>query len=254
MVMRFESGQVIPKNVLDALRYLGKVGVMGNKTWNEFFSRGGVRWKQKQLLKLSKKKLIVPHSCERLSKSWVLSDTSKVLLTKLKWPCVTPVPSLYVDHDEIVANGIMRLERAGICNRWTTERELKMVNSHDYIVHKNKEGDVKFPDAIIRIMHKGKERTFAIEYERNGKSLGRYRSILWQYSTLTSISLVLFVVENDVIKKRILQASKYIGSSLLAGKLAFMDVDEWEKNLLSASIDLGDRSISFNEIDSKKFA
>ncbi len=253
MTIRYRGGQPMPKNVQEALRYVGKVGMITRGTWYRYFGRGKMRWQQDQLLSLIKNNVLKKHSCARLEETWVLTESSIELLKKLGWPCVLPIPPQFIDHDEVVANSILTLERNQICQMWLTERELKTLKHRKYIVD-DKDNEVKYPDAVFDLIFKGDPMTFALEYERTGKSFSRYRSILNQYRKLDSVSLVLYVVESDTIKKTIQSVMKFIGDAVLVKKIAFIDAHEWKINPLKAQIQLRSKVITFDEIAASKTA
>jgi hypothetical protein len=90
----------------------------------------------------------------------------------------------------------------------------------------------------------------ALEYERTGKTVPRYRRILWSYNKLNRFSMVLFIVENDVLRKRIKSSLKHLGRVALIEKIGFVDAIEWQKNPLSATIELATTKTSFAKLSS----
>ena len=251
MIIRYPSGQVIPQNVQEALRYLGKVGFLSRTTWYDFFGKGKTRWQQDQLLYLVKREVLKPHSCSRLDGTWVLTESSIKLLEKLNWSCVQPIPPQYIEHDEVIANSLLTLERTKVCHEWYTERELRTLNFKKYVVQ-NKDNETKYPDAILEITFQSKPMTFALEYERTGKTSARYRSILYQYSKMSSVSLVVYIVESEAIKNRMQSAIKFLGNDEVLRKIAFVDAKEWKTNPLTATIQMRSKTITFEEIGSRK--
>jgi len=243
----YKGGHSVPENVMDALKYIGKVGVMSRETWNQCFSKGTLRWKRKQLQHLVERKIVRAHTCGSVENAFVIADHGATILKKMNWPLIQPIPPQYIIHDETVAKAIIELERKGFCQRWFTERELKSLNSQEYLIQ-NINNETKYPDAILKMMIREKPRTVAIEYERTGKALSRYRSILWQYNGINNISMILYVVEDNTIKKRIKTALKYQGETAVSERLAFVNVNEWILNPLSAPIELKSSITSFNKL------
>lgn len=247
MIAKYKGGRSIPDNVLAALRYIGKVGVMTKTSWNELFSHGGDRWKRKQLFHLINRGLIQVHSCGSVDQAYVLTSYGEDLVSELKLNCVIPIPPQFIKHDETVAVSLIKLERLGLCQNWFTERELKSLQLKEYMVQ-NKDGEFKYPDAIFKIMIQGKLRTVALEYERTGKSFARYRSILWQYNGINNISMILYIVENQVIKSRIKKSLKFLGNAGLLERIAFMDADKWKADPARAEIELKSKLTSFENL------
>lgn len=171
----------------------------------------------------------------------------------MKLTSVHPIPPQFVEHDEVVANGILKLEDAGICHKWLTERELKMFNLNEYLIQK-KDNETKYPDAVLKINIQGGLKTFAVEYERTGKATSRYRTILWNYSSMKSVAVILYIVENDSIKKRIKSALRFVGKPELNQRLAFVDAQAWKENPLTAPIQLRGEVIAFEEFGPRKIS
>ncbi len=103
-------------------------------------------------------------------------------------------------------------------------------------------------------MIKGKPCTIAIEYERTGKTISRYRSILWQYNGIKNVTMVLYIVENETIKKRIKNALKFQGNTQILERLAFIDADDWKSDPLNSGIELRSKVTSFEKLCLKNAA
>ena len=252
MSIRYTNGKPISKKILDCLRYLSKVGVMERKTWYEYFATGSKRWKQKQLKHLLMLKLIKEHTSQ-LGDHFVLGDAGIEIVKALKWPFVSPALPRQFKHDETVARGLWKLQTASLCNGWLSEKELMSGVYKEFLI-KEGEGQTKYPDAVFKILARDKYRTVALEYERNGKSSHRYRSILWSYNSITSVSLILFIVEDETIKKRIKAALRALGSIQLVERLAFMSAKEWIEDPLRATIELRSKNTSFEKLQDKEAA
>jgi hypothetical protein len=252
MSIRYTNGKPISRKVIGCLQYLSKVGVMGRETWYEHFGIGSKRWMQKQLKQLLALKMIKEHSSQ-LGDHFVLGDEGIEIIKELKWTFVSPVQPRQFRHDEIVARGLWKLQSQSLCNEWLSEKEL-MTGIHKEFLIKEGEGQSKYPDAIFKVLIRDKYRTVALEYERTGKSSHRYRTILWSYNYITSVSLVLFIVEDETIKKRIKAALRALGSVQLVERLAFMSAKEWIDNPLRAAIELRSKNTSFENLQGKEAA
>ncbi len=247
MDLFYKGGQPIPKNVLEAMKYISKVGVITRPTWYHFFAQGNLQWKRDQLLNLVRRDVLKPHTCNSIGEAWVLTDWSINLLKTQGLSCVRPVPPQFIEHDEVVGRSLLILKRSGACQDWLTERELKMLNSQEFVVQK-KEYEKKYPDAVFRMNHRKELWTFAVEYERTGKSSHRYRSILWQYADIQGISMVLYITEDNSIKKRIESALKFIGKKELTSRIVFIDALEWKRDPMTAEIKRLGKTISFKQL------
>lgn len=248
--LRYKGGKAIPENVLNALKYTGKVGVITRPTWNTLFGSGNDRWKRRQLFNLVDHGVFEKHSCAHQKDTWVLTDWAKALLRKNGFSCVAPVPPHLIEHDENVGRGLWYLKEKGFSSKWITERELKGMNSSSFIIQKNSQG-TKHPDAIFRPA-RNQDMTVAVEYERTGKSLLRYQSIVRQYSRATGINYVLYIVEDETIKKRIKAALNYNGDRSLIQRMGFISALEWNANPLRSRVEVAGKIHLLDNIFCKK--
>lgn len=247
----YSNGYLMSEHVVGTLRYLGKVGVLSTSDWNQYFCRNKHRrWQFRQLALLKSNGYIKKHPASSLLGKWILADKGKAFLHQHNWPTVNAVSANHVDHDEFVARSICEMERAAYIHSWKVERELKTLNQKDYMIS-NIDGDMKFPDAIFKVKLAVGMRTIAIEYERRGKSETRYRTILWNYSNLSSISLVVFICEDDQIERRILRALKNIGNTDLINRFATVSSLDWKSSPLDAPIKLLRGTITFRQVCQK---
>jgi len=247
MKLLYKCDQPIPNNVIEALRFTGKVGFLSTTLWKEYFGQGNDRWKRRQLQLLVDRGYLQRHRNTYATRIYVLTDKSIEILKSLKASYVKPVPVLYLSHDIVVARSLLELKRDKIIGQYLVERTLKTYGIKEFLLSE-KDNDQKYPDAVFKMIAYGKQRTAAIEYERERKSLSRYKSILWQYAGVTNISMVLFICENDGIRKAIESAKKYLGQTSLLDRLAFVSADDWQRSPANAPICLASREITLREI------
>ena len=246
MEMIYKNGKTLSPNVQQALRYISKVGVMTKDVWCESFCQGTKRWKNKQFQILLENRLLKTHTCD-LGNFYVLGDRGTELAKNLSWSLVEPVTPRQIRHDEFVAHGLLKLERNGLCKNWVTEKELKMRRAGNFLI-KDQGEQTKYPDSVFEAYLGGKFRLVALEYERNGKTIPRYRSILWSYNKVSQLSMVLFIVEDETIKKRIKYSLRYLGRVSLLEQIAFMDAKEWKNNPIKGTIELSSTRTSFEKL------
>lgn len=248
--MEYRNGRKVSPSVFQAVRYVTKVGVITRETWNEFFGNGTLRWKQAQLRVLEKGGILKSHPCDSLRDTFIIGYQGRAMAAAQNWQCVYYVQPQFIKHDEIVARGLLKLERASLCTRWMTERELKSQNITTFKLNIREGGD-KYPDGVFRLQGKSASIVVALEYERTGKTQWRYNKAIKAYSDSGEFSLILFIVEDSAIEKRIKSAIRYIGSAKLASRIGFINVEDWKDNPLTAKINGLDSGQSFNEIAQK---
>ncbi len=255
MIAKYQTGYSIPKNVLQALRYVGKIGVLSTQDWHQFFGNDKkIRWQQKQLKYLIDHDYLRKHSATSFRGKWILGENGKKLLEELNCMAVHPTWAHQVDHDEYVGRSMLMLENAKLITSWMSASELAKSNQDKYQLTR-KDGDQKFPDALFDVFLHNQKKTVAIEYERNGKSQTRYRSILWNYAGLGQISLILFICENKTIQRRIEETFLYLKMPELLDRLATTSAVEWKKSPMEAPLKMNRGIIRLkdvcNEIEQK---
>lgn len=244
-MMCYPSGRKIPGNVSSAIRFMSKTGGMSTKLWHKHFGRGTIVGQQKQLQRLVKSRIFKRHRDVQGGR-YVFDRTGAQIAMGLDLKPVSAIAPQHFLHDETLGDSILNLEKAGLAECWETEKELKQELAEAFRV--NGEGsEAKYPDIIFELKGKKERINVALEYERSGKSLQRYKGILWQYSKLEAIDLVIFIHEELAIKRRIQEAARSIGSIRLNAKLGFVAIDKWLHDPGGALIELKDRSVSLRD-------
>ena len=160
---------------------------------------------------------------------------------------MSPVPPHLIDHDEVIGTSLLTLKRHGVCQKWITEKELKANFSKEYQMEKQAFG-AKYPDAIFEMPFDGKVWIVALEYERTGKSIQRYKSIFREYEKFSSLSQILYIVEDLAIKRRVESGLLSAGIESVSKKVGFIDAVQWKADPFKASIQKGLTKTSFEEI------
>jgi hypothetical protein len=248
--MKYRNGRKVSSLVFQAVRYVTKVGVITRGTWSELFSKGSLRWKQKQLRLLVKNGVFRPHPCDSLVDTFVIGSRGREMAQGQNWRTVFWVQPQFIKHDETVAQGLWKLERLSLCSRWMTERELKGLNSTIFKLNV-KEGGAKYPDGVIKLEGSVSSVIVAIEYERTGKTNWRYNKAIKALGESSEFAFILFIVEDAVIEKRIRRAIRFIGDGNLASRIGFISVEEWKKSPANATIAGLNKGKSIKELAQK---
>lgn len=226
--MRYENGRPVSLRVFQAIRYMTKVGTMTRTTWNELFSHGTPRWKQKQLRLLVKAKIFAPHPHD-VTNVFIMGEYGQKMIQELGWREVFYVEPKYFKHDEFVARGVWALEEKKVCSKWFTERELRAQKSQNFKLQ-GLEGGPKYPDAVMKLDGPTSSSVVALEYEKTIKSSMRYNKIIRAYSDANEFDYVICIVENEAAEKCIRRSQKYVGDALLNSKMGFIMIHEWIRN------------------------
>ena len=233
--MKYRNGRKVSPLVFQALRYLTKTGVMTRGTWNELFSKGSLRWKQKQLRLLVEGGILNSHPCDSLVDTFIMGHLGHEMAKEEKWKPVYFIQPQFIKHDETVAKGLWLLERCKLCDGWMTERELKGQKSSTFKLNVCEMGG-KYPDGVFNLLGKSSTAVVALEYEKSGKTNWRYNKTIKAYSESGEFRYILYVVESKAIEESIRRGMRYIGDIRLNSRLGFIDATEWKKNPLTAPI------------------
>lgn len=248
---RYEKGQPIPEHVIRALLFTGKVGFLSFDIWKQCFAVGSDRWRHMQIDYLTKEGYFKNHRNPVARGTYVLGHRGEEIVNELRGAIVTAPPVGHLTHDGVVAKSMQTLDAQNLLYSWVGERQLKRDGVKEYLIS-TKEDMLKYPDIVFKIQAFGKQRVVAFEYERERKAMSRYRSILWQYASLTNVSMVLFVCEKQNIKTTIEAAMKYLGQTALTERLAFADAGDWKNDPAMAPIQLGSSVIKLAKICAAK--
>jgi hypothetical protein len=239
MEFRYRRGNQIPPNVVDAIRFTAKTGFITREIWIEFFAQGGTRAKQKQLAFMLTQKILEPHSCKPLHGVYELGSYGKALLLSNNCAFVSAPASHFLSHDELVATSVLKLKNLGLVDRWVSEAEQKSKNDKEFALELG-DRDRKFPDAVLAMKCQTRPAIVAIEYERSGKTIRRYRRLLEEYSILRQIDLILVIARDEAISKRIEKARRESGLSGLSDRLGYAIAHEWATDPARSSILIND--------------
>lgn len=233
--MKYQNGRNVSPLVYQALRYVTKVGVISRTTWNELFSTGSLRWKQKQLRSLVNSGVFRHHPCDSIIDTYVMGRSGIEMAKDEKWKPVYFIQPQFIKHDETVARGLWILEKLKLCKGWVTERELKTNKSHSFKLNVREQGG-KYPDGVFKLMGKFSSMIVALEYERSGKTNWRYNKTIKAYSESGEFNLIIYVVESSAIEESIKRGMRFIGDMNLNSKLGFVNAEEWKNNPARAQI------------------
>lgn len=233
--MKYAHGRKLSQNAIEAVRFVAKVGAMSRETWYGLFSHGTLRWRQMQLQHLIDRKIFKHHPSNHGHDAVVIDTFGIELIKTMKWQHVHSIYPHFIEHDETVGAGLWKLERAGICQKWMTEGEMKTQKSANFRLD-IKEGGLKYPDAVLRLQGNSTAPIVAIEYERTAKTNWRYNKAIRAYSEAYDFGFIFFIVENDAIEKTIQRAMKYIGDGRLNSRIGFISIEDWKINPESATL------------------
>jgi hypothetical protein len=212
----------------DVLQFVGKAGFITFDLWKKYFftakSRSALfhNWKG-----LVRRKYLTEYNNAYIKNTLVLlRDNKNVQLYFDTKPAYIPNPT-QLQHDEILLNGILNLDRAQKICQWQTEAELRMLRQNDFRVETQGQL-IKYPDVIIHVQIGNRFFALAIEYERTQKSKSRYGQVLSAYAGMKKIDAVIWIIKTPAIKNMIVAQVKQVYYPLKERPMAFLMEETWK--------------------------
>lgn len=246
--MRYRGGKPIPANVIEALKLAGKIGLITRNLWNAHFHHGTPRAQQIQLQRLTESEynFLKKHPNPIAKDCFVLTELGKAFIERQGRTVVTPTPVSQIVHDELIASTLTSLEKGNVITSWKSEAEMKKSQMREFVLNRDPK-DKKYPDAIFEIQVQNGLWKMALEYERTRKAAPRYKDVLWLYSRMTEIKLVIFVCGSAVIENTLAGQMKRLNLPKLYGRVAFVQEKEWRQDPMHANLRLENQSFSLKD-------
>tara|TARA_B110001454_G_scaffold219194_1_gene251338 strand:- start:92400 stop:93149 length:750 start_codon:yes stop_codon:yes gene_type:complete len=233
--MKYPHGRKLSKNAAEAVRFVAKVGSLEREIWYKLFGQGTLRWKQMQLQHLINRKIFKYNTSKHGHDAVVIDRFGVELIKSMGWQHVNTIYPHEIEHDVTIGAGAWEIEKAGFCQKWMTERELKSQKLDNFKLDLKNDG-IKYPDIVCRIHGKTTSPIVAFEYEKTSKTNWRYNKTIKAYSEGFNFSYIFFVVANASIEQTIKKAMQYIQDGQLNSKIGFISVEDWKRNPLNAKI------------------
>jgi len=245
--VKYLNGQKIPKDVEAALLLTLKTGFITRTLWKNHFFKGNPRWASKGLRAMQVKRLITSHPHPLAFDCFVLTAIGQRTLGAQFMKPLKPPPVSQLLHDEFVLESMLSLRNAQCLQDWTLESELKAMRDGTFILKGSLDG-LKYPDAIFTMIVQGSERLCAFEYERQEKSIARYRTILRRYAVLDSLWMIVIVCGTSGVQRRIKNQMAALRDPSLMNRVGLVDVESWQKSPSTATILLGTKKFSMAQL------
>lgn len=224
-----------------ALEITAKAGFITKELWREHVfgevpkSQSGKRRYHWAWTSLTQKGYLRPHPNRHLSNVLILGH-KKLGIIRERFGAASRSPyESQFHHDELVLRGVLQAEKAGLLRHWTLESELKS-NERDELKLTSQGKRLKYPDAILYLPARERERKVAVEVELTLKNRLRYRQIIGAYGFLKDLPLVLFVTATPAIERAIRETIKANPTVANGGRYGFMSLNEWQRSPVDGEI------------------
>ncbi len=228
----------------DAIRITAKSGFMTRQLFTKYFATNMTpRSQLRAWSRLLSSGFFVQHPDQRLRDVFLLNKRNRRLLQFLTHEPVRAPYSGLIRHDEIVLNGVLKIEEHGFLESWITESELRKEGS-GLLRIQDQGQSAKYPDAVLITKSPVQSIGIAIEVELSRKEKRRYQQIMNAYSFAKNIELILFVCGDVEIENLILEMSRLYFVPARGAELGFMSKSDWLQNPILGLVKTESRSCS----------
>jgi hypothetical protein len=214
------------KPPVELMRFMAKTGFITHRLWREhFFPSHSASWARRMKRDLIRRGYLKDHPSKYHRHVLLLNEKSDALRTIAPNP-VAPPPMAQLEHDEILMEAVLKLQKSELMDYWQTEAELKKLGVSDYRIETQGQL-IKYPDLLIFTRPPLPECIVAVELERTLKARRRYIQVHGAYAAMKRINVLLYVVENPSIERTIRETmtETYFPTSRLP--VVFVSEDEW---------------------------
>ncbi len=224
-----------------------KSGFLTKTIWNDFFGKGGVRWRNFQWNSFLKGGLFRKHPA-RLAVDVLVLNPKHPVVQKLVGADISAPPFIgQLDHDETVMRSLLVLRRERLIDNFRFEPEQKRLGGVRY-KDDGLIGKVKFPDALIDIGGRENRKCLAFELELTSKSPKRYRQMMTSLDALKGVDKIIFITRTRFITEAIKRAMPNHYFSYFEKPIGFGTLEHWTKNPMTAPIVFEDEITSIEKM------
>lgn len=210
-----------------------KVGFLTRRLWDEFFAEGSKSWQSKKWKGLVRSGFFLQHPSP-LVKDVVIPNSKNSLVKELSSHAQLGIPFMaQLEHDEMMARILVRLERSKVIQKFKTELEQKRQEPDERRGALRKERR-KFPDAILSIDSPKGTFEVALELELNTKSQKRYRLMFENYARKSNLKTIVFITGGRSIFRSIRKAEKEMQRMGFFSPIAYSELNPWQENPIHA--------------------
>jgi hypothetical protein len=235
------------------IAFAARFGFLRKSLWNEFFAVGNERWRRRQWLHMLRRKYFLRHP-SGMARDVIVLNQKNNIVRKMVGEHISSAPFVaQIDHDEIVARALLRLESEGCLVKYRIESELKR-QSGGHRQHQEISDKEKYPDAIVDLGKDTDQIGLALEIELTRKNPKRYRQILSTYAGKKDIQSVVFIARSDLIFQSLKVAMRETQYPDWERPIGFCHLDEWIKDPSKAVIHFSERVTTLREMANRKEA
>lgn len=225
----------------ESLELAKKFGFVSRSVVWDFFSPIGRTARYKHWRLLQKSSFFSPYILgSGFPEYLILSQGGRKLMGH---DAATEVPTVYLEHDEIVIRFYLHLQQMKVMGQAWSESELK----RDRAMAINSLGDGtvgKIPDLLFDMETEKEGLRCALEIERTRKSGMRYQSMRRAYERAALVDLIVFGVADKKIEYAIQKEVSEGGLEFYGKEIGFFDLADFAENKFQAVIRIAGKELS----------
>lgn len=148
--------------------------------------------------------------------------------------CVVTVNRNSIEHDSMLTEVRVLLDRLGIGKNWRGSHELRLAASSDQ-KPEDRDADV-IPDGLFGVVKNNEARYFALEVELTAKARKRYRRILDLYGYKKAINHIWYVIKPPKLGTSLLKEVEKLQRTMPEDWLAWTAIEDLLSNKLEAKV------------------
>lgn len=231
---------------LKEIAFAAKVGFITKRLWQEYFANRSSSQNFRQWKGFVQHGFFKHHASKSLRDTLVLDKKARAILESKGLRAVLPPHMNQIDHDEIVAGFLIRLEKESGIVEIDTEAEMKQ--KFLQWMRTTREGrGAKFPDLTLALKDGATHRKVALELELSKKNFDRCKKMMLSYSNKKNIDVVVYIAEQKGIFDRIARAMKDVNYPSWERPVGFSHLKDWETDPMNAPIYLSNGVCSLSD-------
>jgi hypothetical protein len=240
-----------PYNPVIEMKLAARTGFLSKKLWTKYFAVGKTAWQNRVWMNPSMRGYFKPHPSSR-AESVIVLDRENYFVEKAFGDEITSPPSVAVlDHDEIMVETFLRIDRLDSLAHAKFEAELKRADLRNKR-HFDPSDKTKYPDLLIAFSGPNSQFKIAIELELSRKEPKRYRQMMNAYMSNKDVSLIIFVTDLEIVENGIKAAIRDTYYPEWERPVGFVSLKDWLADPMKAAIRAGEKVTCLEAIKTGK--
>lgn len=227
--------------------FTAKTGFLSRNLWKKHFTKRSKNRNYEFWNELVERKFFKRHRSPLLKDILILGTEGIRVLENKGLGRVFPPNINQIDHDEVVSDLALQLQKSPKVLKYETEGEIKR-RFTGWVKDSWKGENFKFSDLMVYLKNSDAIFKVAIEVELSRKSPKRYKQMMRGYQNQKQMNCIVFVADDKAIFDRLRDAIKHTLFPTHEKPIGFCKLQDLQKNPLNAPIHFSEGKISFEKI------